>query len=78
MRKQKLTPWFPGNVKPARPGVYQQYSGTGKELGYQFWDGSHWHLWFETADQAAANREVASFALQEDPWRGLTSPGEKA
>ncbi len=67
----QLTPWFPGSVKPVRRGVYQQMCGLGKDLGYQLWDGEHWHSWCDTAEQAADKDFVIPADLQNDPWRGL-------
>ena len=70
----KLTPWFPGHVKPARPGVYQQRSGgTGAHVGYQKWTGAHWLQWCETAEKAEKVPfywKAGSF-YQNDPWRGV-------
>lgn len=71
MSKIKLTPWFPGDVKPVRPGVYQQLSGNRDEFGYQRWDGRRWCLWCRKADDAARSRLVAASGFQNDPWRGL-------
>jgi len=40
---KKLTPWFPGDVKPARKGVYETDAEiSDREPCYQFWDGSRW------------------------------------
>lgn len=43
-RGPKLTPWFPADVKPARPGLYDCW-----EIGCEypscwrwFWDGESW------------------------------------
>lgn len=70
--EQRLTPWFPGEVKPARPGVYQQkFKG---KIGYQFWNGTRWMAWAGTPE-AAMHRmhwEIPD-ACQQDPWRGLAA-----
>jgi hypothetical protein len=65
----KLTPWFPGNVKPVRPGVYQQMCGFNRDVGYQYWDGKVWGLWSRTIEGARHDGWPAS--PQNDPWRGL-------
>lgn len=70
---KKFTPWFPGDVKPVRKGVYQQISGIGREVGYQYWDGYFWFAWDE--EKAGALREYKHgyrACTQNDKWRGLT------
>lgn len=71
MSKDKLTPWFPGEVKPVRQGVYQQKSGFGDSIGYQFWDGRQWCGWCKTPDGAENDRGAADIRHQNDRWRGL-------
>ena len=71
MKEPKLTPWFPGHIKPSRPGVYQQYSGLGG-IGYQLWDGLAWRLWERTPQAAAASFVQVASAYQNDQWRGLS------
>lgn len=70
---QKLTPWFPGHIKPVRPGVYQQMSGSGTRLGYQRWDGERWFSWHATPAGAASAVFAVMGEFQNDPWRGLAS-----
>ena len=66
--KQKLTPWFPPEVKPARPGWYQRDWGD-KETNEipDYFDGK---LWF--TGYAEQNMEFPSFCKL--PWRGLAEP----
>ena len=71
MSKPKLTEWFPGDVKPAREGVYQQLCGDAVVVGYQRWDGRRWYGWRETADEAERASQTAAAGFQGDPWRGL-------
>ena len=72
---RKYTPWFPGCIKPSRPGIYQQKSGDGKLIGYQRWDGGMWHSWCHTPE-FAARVGPAAIEFQNDPWRGLAKdPG---
>ena len=66
----KLTPWFPADVKPAYPGVYQV-----KEPGfvwYRRWDGERWYCGGPTVDMAATVEMPYSFGG--NPWRGLAEP----
>ena len=69
----KLTPWFPGSVKPVRKGVYMLRSGTGRVVGYQYWNGKHWGYWCDTVEEAAASKGCgyAATEFQNDAWRGL-------
>lgn len=74
--RKKLTPWFDGSVKPARPGVYERDFGQkgDSKLGaeYQYFDGRDWFYgdnqvmssldWFER------ERDVCDSAHD---WRGL-------
>lgn len=69
----KLTPWFPGHIKPVRVGVYQLPSGGGeKETGFQYWNGSAWGMWTFTATTAYLFRgSLANDMYQNDKWHGL-------
>jgi len=73
-----LTGWFDGLTKPKRKGVYQQMSGNGTQLGYQYWDGLVWHPWCLRVDAAKAAYTKGSSGIdrmyQNDPWRGLAKP----
>ena len=71
---KKLTPWFPGDVKPVRPGVYQRLldpDTTYQEIVFSRFDGV---AWFTGADSC----ELALCRIAESPfqhsvkWRGLT------
>lgn len=78
--EDQLTPWFDGKLhKPARPGVYMQRSGGGRDIGYQRWDGERWYMWCRTAEFAARSPWAALESFQNDNWRGLREPhgGEK-
>lgn len=65
----KLTPWYPGHIKPARSGVYQQLAC--KQIGYMRWDGLRWYLWDQSKEVATRCAWPADLAYQNDPWRGL-------
>jgi hypothetical protein len=71
-----FTPWYPGHIKPARRGVYQQMSGA--YLGYQRWDGFKWFGWATTVEGAAQSIAPAAINYQNDDWRGLTKKGRSA
>jgi hypothetical protein len=64
----KLTPWFPGHIKPVRPGVYEvRFSAMG---GFAYWDGSLWG-WAQITCAQARRRRDSHGASQQKSWRGL-------
>ena len=64
----KKTPWFPGNVKPSRPGVYERKFG---QLGLRFskFDGNVWLSPAPFVEMAERSTSISGY--QSDPWRGL-------
>jgi hypothetical protein len=68
----KLTPWFPGHIKPVRPGVYETDNQGGRGKCFQHWDGKRWGYACTTAKRAAVyNEPDYKSAWQDDKWRGL-------
>lgn len=65
----KLTPWFIGDQKPVRPGVYGRDYGT-RNLWFCHWDGFRWGMSGDTPENAVAWRHWASLE-QGLPWRGI-------
>jgi hypothetical protein len=65
-----LTPWFPGDVKPVRPGVYMQWCGFELDVGYQHWNGEFWGFWCSTVEAASQYKNTRA-STQDEPWRGL-------
>jgi hypothetical protein len=65
----KLTPWFPGTVKPVRVGVYERIYDAGSFL-YCSWNGEYWGPWARTPEEARKRRLEASL-YQDLPWRGV-------
>jgi hypothetical protein len=65
-RHRPLTPWLPGSVRPAHPGVYQRNYPGGL---YSYWDGRAWCVDAATPEGAAEQDEAS--AHQDAPWRGL-------
>ena len=70
MSAPKLTPWFPGHIKPVRPGVYQTDSDGYPEPLFQHWNGRFWGCAYTSVDNAAVNNSWRSM-FQNDAWRGL-------
>lgn len=69
MAAPKLTPWFPGSVKPVRVGVYERDYDRGYPV-YSRWDGKHWLWTYDSSRQAAIEQGKLS-PFQNIPWRGL-------
>lgn len=68
MKANKLTPWYPGDVKPVRVGVYERCHAHGNRFSY--WDGEYWCGWAQSPQAAKENMGSHSFE-QYTPWRGL-------
>lgn len=46
MKKPKLTPWYPPEIKPVRKGFYERKWNIRDNYGTFFrdrWDGQHWN-----------------------------------
>jgi hypothetical protein len=72
-----FTPWFPGDVKPARPGVYQRkYGAFQEETGYSRWDGKRWYFRATTPEMAA--RDSTETINPHRAWRGLAEEPKHA
>lgn len=69
---KKLTPWFPGSVKPVHVGIYMLMDGLGERIGYQHWNGSWWSCWTPSIEDAAIAKFTSAHAeCQNYKWRGL-------
>jgi len=70
-----VTEWFPANVKPAWPGVYE-VQGLFHHIEpfrlWSMWDGGRW-LWVTSKREKAPQMVLAAMA-QERPWRGIVPP----
>lgn len=69
MSTNEVTPWYAGQEKPERPGVYQRLGGRGDDVWYARWDGVQWRQNAARAD--LAEDSVQRSIYQERPWRGL-------
>lgn len=63
------TPWFPSNMKPARPGVYQVRPLNAVGERFALWTGEYWSVSSISADRARRFRIRSSH--QHRVWRGL-------
>lgn len=68
LKDSDLTPWFDGNTKPVRVGVYQRSYHQGI-FCFSYWHGSGWGF-NELSPELAAKTTDRSFC-QYLPWRGL-------
>lgn len=75
---QQRTDWFPGDVLPARPGVYERaytsHVGGGApisnlQIGYARFDGKQWFFRADTVYQAERSKHPGPEAQR--LWRGL-------
>lgn len=64
----KLTPWFSGDQKPVRAGVYQRKAEIGTV--YAYWDGRCFGLY--AFDKKLAERFKSTYSENKYlPWRGV-------
>lgn len=68
---QKLTDWFPADVKPMRVGVYECKRSAYSVLKH--WNGVWFGAWGVSADDAYDRKEQKSVS-QDEEWRGLAQP----
>ncbi len=68
----KLTPWFSGDQKPHRVGVYRRdFFGT-DVISYSHWNGKFWGFYSAyAADAAKPFNASQKSSLQNLPWRGV-------
>lgn len=68
-KQPKLTPWFPGDVKPVRTGFYERLWSCNPEWQkkYQpdYWSGSAWYY------GGGSNNHPEKARAQDRMWRGL-------
>lgn len=72
----KLTPWYPGDVKPVRVGVYERLYYDGERTCFSRFDGASWRAGWAGIYRAQDDWWPRS-SYQDLPWRGLASPDGK-
>lgn len=65
---EKLTPWFPAEMRPERVGVYLRNIGGIKK--YALWDGYEWRFSADSIGDAAKSKTQSFWTTA--AWRGLT------
>jgi len=68
----EMTPWFPGDQKPDRVGVYETDGRGSSFIFYQFWNGEFWGVAGESIEEAMNASSRRSW-FQNESWRGLSS-----
>lgn len=68
MSEPKLTPWFPGHIKPVRPGIYRVWWYLAPT--YARFDGRRWMAGNHNGPADAA-LVVAPASCHPLKWRGL-------
>jgi putative component of toxin-antitoxin plasmid stabilization module len=68
---QKLTPWFPGDVKPVRAGVYERQYGRGLIFFCLYDKSGKWRYGTVFGPEAAMNMRNIASPMQTLPWRGI-------
>lgn len=71
----KLTPWFPGDVKPVRVGVYEITGCSFGGINYRVWTGKGWSdTRWEPSDFHGLHPKPMYFPGDDmTGWRGLAS-----
>lgn len=68
------TPPFPGNVKPARKGVYKRVIAGFEDTPYSYWDGRQWHVQIASPTHARM-MPISGYQAEQMAghftWRGL-------
>ena len=66
-KNETRTPWFPGSVKPVRPGVYEREYGL-NNVAFCRWN-EGWYC--SSLKNEIASRARKPSGNQSLPWRGL-------
>ena len=70
--KQKLTPWYPGEIKPIRIGVYERQYPARSWTSYCYWDGRIFSQGWKAPEPAKEYRNLPSASSYQNlPWRGV-------
>ena len=74
----KTTPWFTGDVKPVRVGLYQRQGTSRGCYLYSYWNGAYWCCMATDLSHAQElGRMNVQSMFKSLKWRGLTEPTEK-
>jgi hypothetical protein len=73
--KPKVTPWFPGSVRPVRDGMYQRellQSGDAIRRDTVFWRNGKWHYFEKGPATSVYQPHIAQG--RGFRWRGILGP----
>jgi len=74
MKKQKLTDWFPPNVKPVHKGMYEVHVSHCYPFP-RYFDGKKWHIM--TRAEASGTKPFTPCSVDYGyHWRGLAEKPE--
>lgn len=78
MTEDNITPWFPKDTFPVRPGVYERETyNIGPAPRYAYWTGDNWRLLGRTPQEAYNFRKHLTLLRPDHSrWRGLLSPSD--
>lgn len=65
---RETTDWFPADVKPVHPGIYEKLNTSTNIVFYSEWTGYNWLI--GAIDIRVASK-MTSTAVRIWPWRGL-------
>jgi len=74
----RMTGWFPANVKPVRSGVYEVHTPSNSGNRYAYYDPKGWRVCTANKLEAEAEKfrlgylDCSSMVLPGSEWRGLT------
>lgn len=70
----KKTPWFDGDVKPARVGIYEIDGARFEAPNFRYWNGLGWSATHSDPSEFDEGDHSAIYTPGEDMtgWRGLT------
>jgi hypothetical protein len=76
--KAEMTPWYPGNVPPARDGVYEKRPKGGPFRWFSAFRNGRWNACtVRGPEQARVYADILEPAYEDEsalPWRGLSQP----
>jgi hypothetical protein len=70
----QLTPWFPGDVKPSRKGIYIRKNHLDQQF-YSKWNGKFWVAY--ASHLFVAEKFTEASLYQNWEWRGLAQDPSK-
>lgn len=67
----KLTPWYPGHIKPVRHGCYQTRHKGKRQVWYRYWNGIWWGVGMQPLTHVVVENGAIRSPFQDQQWRGV-------